>query len=258
MEGPAVGPVALVTGAGSGIGRATSLLFASEGYRVAALDIRGPDGERTAQRIRRRGGSAMGIGADVRSAEQVRTAVKEVVRRFGQIDMLCNNAGIECYKRADAYTVDEFDSIVDTNLRGPFLCAKYAFPHLGERRGSIVNVSSVQAFASESRISVYAAAKAGLLALTRGMAIDFAADGVRVNAVCPGAIRTGMFEAGMEAVENPDQARQALEFAIPLGRVGEPEQVARTILFLASAAAGYVTGAALVVDGGVLCRLALD
>lgn len=256
MADSAVGPVAVITGGGSGIGKATAELFAGEGFRAAVLDIRGEEGERTADGIRRNGGSALALRTDVRSATDVRTAIDRVVLHYGRIDMLCNNAGIECYRRAHDYTADEFTAIVDTNLRGPFLCTKYAYPHLRERKGSVVNVSSVQAFANESRISVYAAAKAGLLALTRGMALDFASDGVRVNAVCPGAIRTGMFDARTEATGNRGEPGATLEGRIPLGRVGEPEAVARTILFLASSAAGYVTGTALVVDGGLLCRLA--
>lgn len=258
MANLAAGPVAVITGGGSGIGKATAQLFASEGFQAAVLDIRGEEGERTVRRIRREGGTAIAVRTDVRSATDVRNAIDRVILRFGRIDVLCNNAGIECYRRADQYAVAEFDSIVATNLRGPFLCTKYAYPHLRERQGSVVNVSSVQAFANESRISAYAATKAGLLALTRGMALDFAPDGVRVNAVCPGAIRTGMFDAGVDAARSPAESTATLGGKIPLGRVGEPGAVARTVLFLASSAADYVTGTALVVDGGLLCRLALD
>lgn len=251
-------PVALVTGAGSGIGRAAAALFASEGYRVAAMDIRADRSQRTADAIERQGGVALALNADVRSTRQVHGAIELAAKSFGRIDVLCNNAGIECYRRADEYTVEEFTAIVDTNLRGPFLCTKHAYPHLRAQRGAIVNVSSVQAYANESRISVYAATKAALLALTRGMAVDFAPDGVRVNAVCPGVTRTGMFREAMSEFEDSCNTLDAFERAVPLGRIAEPEQIARTIAFLASPAANYVTGASLVVDGGVLCRLALE
>ena len=250
--------VAFVTGAGSGIGRAAAVLFASEGYRVAALDIDAASSRQTAGTIEGQGGSALALQADVRSVSQVQDAVSRAAKAFGRLDVLCNNAGIECYRRADEYTVEEFSAIVETNLHGPFFCAKYAYPHLRAQHGAIVNVSSVQALANESRIAAYAATKAALLALTRGMAVDFAPAGVRVNAVCPGATRTGMFEDAMQACEDPGRERAALERAVPLGRIAEPEQIARAILFLASPQADYVTGSTLVVDGGVLSRLALD
>ena len=169
--------------------------------------------------------------------------------------MLCNNAGIERYRRAEEYTIDDWNSISETNLRGAFLCTKYAYPFLKKTRGCIVNISSVQGFANEPQISAYAASKAGLLGLTRGMALDFAADGVRVNVVCPGAIRSGMMEPFIKDQPDPEEAVKAIGRTIPLGRVGQPEDIAQAVYFLASPAASYITGAALVVDGGLLSRL---
>ncbi len=179
------------------------------------------------------------------------------MREFGRIDVLCNNAGIERYRPADEYTSEDWTAIVDTNLRGAFLCSKYAYPHLKASAGSIVNIASVQAFANEPKISVYAATKAGLMGLTRSMALDFAADGVRVNAVCPGAIQTGMMEVFLRNQPNPEETVTSMGRAIPLGRVGQPEDIARAVWFLASPAAAYITGTSLVVDGGLLSRLAL-
>lgn len=147
--------------------------------------------------------------------------------------------------------------MVDTDLRGPFLCSKYAFPALRQQRGSIVNIASVQGLACEPNTAVYAAAKAGLLALTRGMALDFAPEGVRVNAVCPGAIQTGMMEAYLAQQSKPEAVLASMAKAIPLGRVGEPEDIARVVYFLGSPDAAYITGANLVVDGGLLAKLAI-
>lgn len=249
--------VALITGAGSGIGRSTALLFAREGYRAAVVDLRAESGSRTVELIEQEGGTALGIAADVRKDCDVRDAIDEVARSFGRVDVLVNNAGIEYYRRADEYSAEEFSAIVDTNLHGAFLCAKHAYPYLREKGGAIVNISSVQAYANESHISVYAATKAALLALTRGMAVDFASDGVRVNAVCPGAIRTGMLPEVADGGGGRQEALRNIERNIPLGRVGEPEQVAQAVLFLASRNADYITGAALIVDGGILSRLSL-
>ena len=159
------------------------------------------------------------------------------------------------YRRPEEYTLADWNAISETNLRGAFLCTKYAYPLLKQSRGSIVNISSVQAFASEPRISVYAASKAGLLALTRGMALDFAGDGIRVNAVCPGAVQTGMMEPFLKDMPDPEEAVRSIGRTIPLGRVGQPEDIAKAVYFLASADAGYITGATLVVDGGLLSRL---
>jgi NAD(P)-dependent dehydrogenase (short-subunit alcohol dehydrogenase family) len=194
--------------------------------------------------------------ADVRMELDVERLVKQTADSFGRIDVLCNNAGIEHYRRAEQYTLEEWSAITDTNLKGVFLCSKYAFPFLRSTKGCIVNISSVQAFATESQISVYAATKSGILGLTRGMALDFASEGVRVNAVCPGAIQTGMMEPFLAAEPDVDKALEDFGKKIPMQRVGQPEDIAEAVFFLASNAARYITGTSLVVDGGLLCKLA--
>jgi NAD(P)-dependent dehydrogenase (short-subunit alcohol dehydrogenase family) len=183
--------------------------------------------------------------------------IEQVEAEYARADVLCNNAGIEQYRRPEEYTTDEWNAIHETNLRGAFLCSKAAYPLLKAAKGSIVNISSVQAFANEQKISAYAATKAGLLGLTRAMALDFAADGIRVNAVCPGAIRTGMMEAFLRNDPNPEETVKKIGESIPLSRVGQPEDVAKAVYFLASADASYITGATLVVDGGLLSRLSI-
>jgi NAD(P)-dependent dehydrogenase (short-subunit alcohol dehydrogenase family) len=198
---------------------------------------------------------ALFVRTNVRIENQIQELMTTAFEVFGRIDVLCNNAGIESYKRPEEYTIDDWTAIHETNLRGAFLCTKYAYPFLKKSGGAIINISSVQAIANEANISVYAASKAGLLGLTRGMALDFALDGIRVNAVCPGAIRTGMMEAQIRDHANPEEAVEAIGRTIPLGRVGLPEDIAHAVYFLASPSAGYITGATLVVDGGLLSRL---
>jgi NAD(P)-dependent dehydrogenase (short-subunit alcohol dehydrogenase family) len=205
--------------------------------------------------VRGAGGKALFVSADIRLEDQIQSLMKRVVEVLGRIDVLVNNAGIERYRRADEYTLDDWNAIHETNLRGAFLCAKYAYPSLKQARGCIINISSVQGIANEPQISAYAATKAGLLALTRGMALDFAPDGVRVNAICPGAIRSGMMEPFLKDKLDPEEAVKSIGKTIPLGRVGQPEDIAQAAFFLASPAASYITGASLVVDGGLLSRL---
>src|SRR5438552_12005899 len=186
--------VALVTGGAYGIGRATLQQFAKKGEATVIADRDAERGAALESSLRNSGCQTLFVPTDIRIEAQVQSLMVRTMEFFGRIDVLCNNAGIERYSRAEQYTIDDWNAISETNLRGAFLCTKYAYPFLKQARGTVVYISSVQAFANESRISAYAASKAGLLGLTRGMALDFAADGVRVNAVCPGAIRTGMME----------------------------------------------------------------
>jgi len=249
--------VALVTGGAYGIGRGIVEAFARHGERAVIADrdrVRGAELEAS---LRAEGHDVLFVETDVREEEQIRAAVASVAEVFERIDVLVNNAGIERYLRPEEYTADDWSAIVDTNLRAAFLCAKYTYPFLRASRGAIVNISSVQAFANEPCISVYAATKGGLLALTRAMALDYAADGIRVNAVCPGAIRTGMMEPLLKDQPDPEAAVREIGRRIPLGRVGVPDDVARAVWFLASPDAEYITGASLVVDGGLLTRLSL-
>lgn len=249
--------VAVVTGGAYGIGRGIVQEFAKHGESVVIADCDDARGAVLESSIRASGGHAVFISADVRVETEVQSLIQKAVNHFGRIDVLCNNAGIERYRRADEYTIDEWNAISETNLRGAFLCTKYAYPFLKQVRGSVVQISSVQAFANEGQISAYAASKAGLLGLTRAMALDFAPEGVRVNAVCPGAIQTGMMEVFLKDQSDPEEAVQKIGRLIPLGRVGQPEDIAQAVYFLASPAANYITGATLVVDGGLLSRLAL-
>lgn len=249
--------VALVTGGAYGIGKGIVSAFSLQGEAVVIADKNAERGKALEKSIAERGGRALFVAVDIRFEDQIRVLVDRAVEAFGRIDVLCNNAGIENYKFASEYTLEDWNAITETNLRGTFLCTKYAYPHLKKQRGNIINISSVQAFANESNISAYAASKAGLLGLTRSMALDFAGDGVRVNAICPGAVETGMMENFLKSQPDPQETIKNIGRSIPLGRVGLPEDIASAVCFLASPAASYITGATIVVDGGLLSRLSL-
>jgi NAD(P)-dependent dehydrogenase (short-subunit alcohol dehydrogenase family) len=247
----------IVTGGAHGIGRAIVRHFAMHGDAVAIADVNSEQGKALEAAVRAEGNSSLFVRTDVADENSVRDVVNCVLSEWGRIDVLCNNAGIEIYRPAHEYSSVEWDRVLNTNLRGAFLCAKYALPALLRCRGSIVNIASVQAIASEPGLSAYAASKAGLLALTRGMAIEYARDGVRVNAICPGAVHTGLMDAYLKSQSDPDAVMQSMSKAIPMGRIGQAEDIAGVVWFLASPEASYVTGAFLAVDGGVLARLAL-
>jgi NAD(P)-dependent dehydrogenase (short-subunit alcohol dehydrogenase family) len=249
--------VVVVTGGAYGIGRGIVQEFAAKGESVVIADLNAERGAALESSIRNAGGQALFVSTDVRIEAQIKNLMTRTEQAFGRIDVLCNNAGVECYRRSEDYTIDEWNTIAETNLRGAFLCTKYAYPFLKRVRGCVIHISSVQAFANESQISAYAASKAGLLGLNRSMALDFAGDGVRVNAVCPGAVQTGMMEEFLKGHSNIEEAVRGIGKSIPLGRVGQPEDIAQTVYFLTSPAAAYITGASLVVDGGLLSRLAV-
>ena len=243
----------IVTGGAYGIGRALVRRFAQAGDRVVIADIHGERGRQLVESVP----GALFHQTDLQKEEEIVNLVNFTIQRFGTVDVLCSNAGIESYRRADQYSSGDWSAIIDTNLRAAFLTAKYAFEYLRQRAGSIVFTSSVQALANERNISVYASSKAGLLGLMRGMALDFAPHRVRVNAVCPGATQTGMMETAFASEPDPEGALQALNSKIPLGRIGTPEDIANAVFFLASPQASYITGTYLVVDGGLLAGLAL-
>ena len=249
--------VVLVTGGGYGIGRGIVQEFANHHEAVGIADLNDERGSLLESSIRASGGQALFVHTDVRVEAQIQAMIERTIEAFGRIDVLCNNAGIERYRRPEEYTLGEWNDISETNLRGAFLCTKHAHPFLKERRGCIIHISSVQAFANEGRISAYTATKAGLLGLTRSMALDFASEGIRVNAICPGAIQTGMMESSLDGEADPEEAVKRIGRSIPLGRVGQPADIARAVYFLASPDASYVTGATLVVDGGLLTRLSI-
>lgn len=248
--------VVFITGGASGIGRAAVREFAGKGDVVVICDRDEARGAELQTELQTANFSTMFVAANIRDEGAVREAIEKAIARWGRLDVLCNNAGIEINRRADAFTRDEYDAMLDTNLRGSFLCAKYAYPHIREQRGCIINTASVQGLACETNTAIYAATKAALMGLTRGMARDFAPD-VRVNAICPGAILTPMQDTFLAAQADRQAAIDAMGRNVPMGRVGRPEEIASVIYFLSTDAASYITGASIVVDGGLLAKLAI-
>lgn len=249
--------VVLITGATSGIGRAAALLFAAEGAKVGFCGRREALGHKVEQDIRSRGGEAMYIRADVLLEEDVKNFVNLVVTRYGRLDVALNNAGITLEKPLHEYNTQEWDSVLNTNLRGVFLAMKYEIPHmLSNGGGNIVVTSSSNAIATAERRSAYSASKRGLVGLVQSAALDYAAKGIRVNALIPGTTDTELVRraAGMEHV--PDTLWEAAashwakEHVPGLGRMAKPEEIAAFAVTLASDDFPYMTGAQMVMDGG--------
>jgi NAD(P)-dependent dehydrogenase (short-subunit alcohol dehydrogenase family) len=250
------GKVAIVTGAASGIGRATALLFAAEGAAVVVADVNNGGGMQTVEAIRSAGGRAQYVHTDVSRSPDVQAMVRAAVERFGRLDVLFNNAGIAVFKGVEETTEDEWDRVVAVNLRGVYLGIKYAAPEMRRAGGgSIINTSSVHGMQTVAGLAAYAASKHGVLGITRAAALDLARSGIRVNAIQPGAIETPIMRANLRAVGDEEEEYRKIAAAEPLGRVGTAEEIARAAVFLASDDASFITGAPIAVDGGLLAQL---
>jgi NAD(P)-dependent dehydrogenase (short-subunit alcohol dehydrogenase family) len=247
--GRLAGKVALVTGAGSGIGRETAVRFAQEGASVVAADLRGVTAMETAESI---AGDAVGIEIDVTSAVGVAAAVAAVIERHGGIDVVVNNAGVTIVGAVHELAEDDWDRELATNLKSIYLVSRAAWPRLVERGGgSIVSTASIAGLWAIPADAAYCASKAGAIMLTKCMALDGAGVGIRANCVCPGFVDTPMIHGYFDDQPDPAAARRFAEGIHPLGRLGKPRDIADAFVYLASGEASWVTGTALVVDGGL-------
>ncbi|MGI9072962.1 MAG: SDR family NAD(P)-dependent oxidoreductase [Bryobacteraceae bacterium] len=244
------GRVAVITGSGSGIGRAAAVEFALAGASVVVAEVNLDSARETVSRITSAGGTAIGVEVDVASPESVRHLVSETLAALGAVHVLFNNAAIQINKTVEDTDVDEWNREIAVNLGGVFLCSKYFLPHLRRTGGNIINMSSVNGFFVEPMCAGYCATKAAIIGLTKAMAIDHGKERIRVNCICPGYIDAGLAEGYFQAQPDPQAARVAAGKLHALWRIGRPEEVGRTAVFLASDDAAFITGAAITVDGG--------
>jgi NAD(P)-dependent dehydrogenase (short-subunit alcohol dehydrogenase family) len=248
------GKVAIITGAGSGIGRATAILMAQEGAKVVVANRTANSGEETVQMILDDGGDAIAVQTDVTDIEQIKAMVQTTVDHYGRVDIAFNNAGIEGIPATTAdYDPEIWQEVIDVNLTGVFLCMKYELEQMIEQgSGSIINCSSILGHVGYPTAPAYVTAKHGVIGLTKTAALETARQGVRVNAVCPGFIDTAMIDRASSRAEMDLKA--TLAEIEPIGRMGTAEEIAESVVWLGSEASSFVTGIALLVDGGYVAR----
>ena len=249
--------VALVTGGGSGIGRASAVAFAREGAKVVVTDVDVDGGQETIRIIESAGGTAQFVRADVSQAVEVAALVEQAVAAYGRLDCALNNAGIQGdIKQTAECSQENWDRIIATNLTGVWLCMKHEIPHmLSQGGGAIVNTASNFGLVGSNGMPAYSASKHGVLGLTKTAALEYAKSGIRVNAVCPGPVQTPLVDKVLAAQpELGDQIIKAIEAREPVGRMGQPEEIAEAVVWLCSDAASFVTGTAMSVDGGFVTQ----
>ena len=249
------GKVALLTGAGSGIGRATAVRFAQEGARVVVVDWNPTSGRATARLIEDGGGAAIFVEADVSQAADAQRMVETAVASFGRLDILFNNAAVQVFGTLPDTPETDWHKVMDVNLKGVYLGCKYAIPQMiAQGGGVIVNTSSILGLVGDPVLPAYGATKGGILAMTRAMAQAHGRQNIRVNSICPGDVATPLVLEYFEQQPDPAAERRRVEAEYALGRIAQPEEVANVALFLASDESSFVTGTYIIVDGGLTSR----
>ncbi len=244
--------VAIVTGSSKGIGLGIAQVFSEEGANVVVVCRSESEGRRVAQELGSAEGRALFVKTDVTSGEDIRRMFKTTLDTFGKLDILVNNAGYHISKNVEQTSEEEWDFIINTNLRSTFLCSKYAIPHLRKTRGAIINISSMVGLVGQPNAGAYSATKGGQIAMSRGMAIDFAGDGIRVNVICPGWIQTPLVEDWFGQQEDEAAARKYIYGQHPLGRIGTIRECGKAALFLACEDdSSFITGTTINIDGGI-------
>jgi len=245
------GKVIVVTGGAKGIGLGCARVMAGKGATVVLADIDEQAGPEAEADLRETGVNALFVATDVSKWEVVTRMVERTISEYGQLDCLLNNAGTHISKTVFDQTEEDWDRLIDINLKGYFLCTKAALPHLVTAKGNIINMSSMVGLVGQSRAVAYAASKGGIVAMTQALALDLAPDGVRVNCICPGWVTTPLVEDWFSQQPDPEEARRYIYSIHPLGRIATVEDVGEAAAFLASDAASFITGIALPVDGAV-------
>ncbi len=247
--------VAIVTGAAKGIGWGIATVFSKEGAKVVVVDWDEEAGKKTAADINAAGGDALFVKCDVSNEEQVKAMIQATLDKYGRIDVLVNNAAIGVYKTITDATSEDWDHCLSVNLKGVFLCSRYAIPHMQALgKGVIINISSVHAYANVNGTSPYAASKGGVAALTRAMAMDYSPT-IRVNAIAPGWVLTPLIQGIFDSYADPAEQQRIVEQRQVMKRIGRPEDIGHAAAFLASDEASFITGIQLFVDGGLTAQL---
>jgi NAD(P)-dependent dehydrogenase (short-subunit alcohol dehydrogenase family) len=247
------GKVAVVTGGGSGIGRASAMRFAREGARVVIADVDGGATAATQREIRRQGGLAIAVTADVTREDDVATLIDRTLQAFSPPTVLLNNAAITSFGTLADSPAQELDRVLSVNVRSAWVCARAVIPLMRDMDGgAIVNMSSITGIVGAPGMAAYSTSKGALITLTRTLALELAEHGIRVNCICPASIDTPMLQASFDRLPDPEAARERNVKRHPLGRLGTPNEVANLAVFLASDEASFITGATYVIDGGAL------
>jgi NAD(P)-dependent dehydrogenase (short-subunit alcohol dehydrogenase family) len=248
--------IAIVTGAGAGIGKSIAEIFAKEGAKVVVSGRRAINCQPVADSIVDKGGEAVFIKCDVSEEDDVKALLEETIKRYGRIDVLVNNAGVNFLKQFEEVKPSDWDRVINTDLRGTYLCTWYSIPHmLKQSGGNIINITTVHTIACLPGAAPYDAAKWAVVGLTKSLAVEFASRNIRVNALSPGLIDTQIWDDIKKAAPDINDCLKYWSSNIPMGRVGTPDEIAYTAVFLASDEASYITGANILADGGMTSQL---